>query len=192
MILLLDHQDSFTHNLEHLLAQFDEVLVIDRKDASIDKIKLCKILVFSPGPGSPEDYPESIEILSQFTNRKPMIGICLGFQMMLFAEGANVVRQKQVLHGVETEIEVNTRSRTYKECPPTIKVARYHSLQVDNQSLLSLPTSTKITSTDPIRQVPLSFEDNQRKLFGLQYHPESFLTINGNHIMQNIIHACLD
>ena len=60
---------------------------------------------------SPEDYPESIEILSQFTNRKPMIGICLGFQMMLFAEGANVVRQKQVLHGVETEIEVNTRSR---------------------------------------------------------------------------------
>jgi anthranilate synthase component 2 len=71
-------------------------------------------------------------------------------------------------------------------------VGRYHSLQVDPDSLNNLPESIKITATDPIRKTPLSFEDLNRKLFGLQYHPESFLSNQGTQILSNIIHESME
>ena len=105
MILVIDHQDSFTRNLEHLLADFDEVKVYDRKVVPHNMIEKANFLVLSPGPGKPLDYPETIQIYLQQRGHIPILGICLGFQLILQTEGAAVVRQKQVLHGVETEIE---------------------------------------------------------------------------------------
>ena len=107
-------------------------------------------------------------------------------------DGASIIRQSQVLHGVCTEISTDTESIIYQGFSSTIRVARYHSLQVDPKSLSKLPSSVRITSHDSIRQVPMSFEDETRKLFGLQYHPESFLTENGNKLIENIRNACMD
>ena len=120
------------------------------------------------------------------------MGICLGFQLILQEEGAHVARQAQVLHGVETEIEINPDSETYREVTNPLRVGRYHSLQVMPTSLDLLPSSLHITAHDPLRKTPLSFEDLHRKLFGLQYHPESFLTNQGEKIIQNIHHASVD
>ena len=122
----------------------------------------------------------------------PILGICLGFQLILQEEGARISRQDQVLHGVETDIEIIPESKTYKEIGNPLRVARYHSLQVHPDSLDSLNETIKITARDPLRKTPLSFEDLDRKLFGLQYHPESFLTNQGKIIIQNIRHACVD
>ena len=192
MILLVDHQDSFTRNLEHLLAQFDKVVVCDRLEITSLLVDQCNFIVLSPGPGKPADYPESVLLYKKCIGRKPMLGICLGFQLMLEAEGGKIIRQKQVLHGVETEIEIDPGSLTYRGLGNRLCVGRYHSLQIDPSSLSNLPFSLLITAKDQVRKVPLSFEDPIRKLFGLQYHPESFLTKKGNKLIENIRYACMD
>ena len=192
MILLVDHQDSFTHNLAHLLARFDHVEVHDRLSLPEKLIKSANFIVLSPGPGTPSDYPETLALTEKVKGKTPILGVCLGFQLLLESEGAKIVRQPQVLHGVETEITTVSDSKTYLGLHPTLRVGRYHSLQIESESLASLPPSVQITATDVIRKVPVSFEDLERKLFGLQYHPESFLTSNGNRLIENIRHACLD
>jgi anthranilate synthase/aminodeoxychorismate synthase-like glutamine amidotransferase len=192
MILLVDHQDSFTRNLEHMLSDLDRIEVTDRKKIGDRQIKEAKIIVLSPGPGKPDDYPETQSLYRTLRGFKPMIGICLGFQLMLQEEGGRIIRQSQVLHGVETEIQTQDESLTYSGIISPIRVARYHSLQVDPDSLSLLTHSINITAQDPIRKVPLSFEDIIRKLFGLQFHPESFLSGQGKRIIQNIHHACVD
>lgn len=192
MILVVDHQDSFTRNLEHLIANFDDVLVVDRKKITPTQIQDAQIIVFSPGPGKPDDYPETKSLYRDILGFKPILGICLGFQLILQEEGGKVIRQNQVLHGVETEIEIIPNTRTYDQIDKNLRVARYHSLQIEEKSLSSVTKSILITGIDPLRKVPLSFEDLDRKLFGLQYHPESFLTKQGKRIIQNIHHACLD
>lgn len=192
MILVVDHQDSFTRNLEHLFANFDDVLVVDRKKITPTQIQDAQIIVFSPGPGKPDDYPETQSMYREILGFKPILGICLGFQLILQEEGGKVIRQNQVLHGVETEIEIIPNTRTYDQIDKNLRVARYHSLQIEEKSLSSVTKSILITGIDPLRKVPLSFEDLDRKLFGLQYHPESFLSKQGKRIIQNIHHACLD
>ena len=192
MILLVDHKDSFTRNLEHLLSEFEEVVVLDRLEATeAANSEKSRMVVLSPGPGKPADYPEAQALYHQLRGKKPILGVCLGFQLMLEEEGATIVRQPQVLHGVETEIETDPESITYNSIEPPVKVGRYHSLQVECSSLSSLPTGIRTTARDRIRNVPLSFEDCERRLFGIQYHPESFLTSHGHAILTNVIRYCL-
>jgi anthranilate synthase/aminodeoxychorismate synthase-like glutamine amidotransferase len=155
MITIIDHRDSFTRNLEHQLAGFEKVQVIDRQSVSTSEILASTILVFSPGPGRPCDYPESKEIYRTTRGKIPILGICLGFQLMLEEEGCRVIRQPQVLHGVESEILADKNSATYRNIELPIKVGRYHSLQIDPNSVENLPREFKITSHDPIGEVPL-------------------------------------
>ena len=192
MILLIDHQDSLTRNLEHLLAGFDRVVVRDRLEIDEQDCEAAHLIVLSPGPGNPDQYPETQGIYRAWRGKKPILGICLGFQLMLQVEGASISRQSQVLHGVETEIEFDPSSQTYSGLPPSLRVARYHSLRIDPASLANLPDTIRITGRDPIRDAPLSFEDVKRKLFGLQYHPESFLTTTGHPLIENIRYACME
>ena len=192
MILLADHQDSFTRNLEHLLAGLDEVLVLDRREINDEACQRADLIVLSPGPGNPDQYPETQALCRAWKGKKPILGVCLGFQLILQVEGARISRQSQVLHGVETEIEFDPSSATYSGLDQPLRVARYHSLRVDPTSLSDLPESIRITARDPIRDTPLSFEDVDRKLFGLQYHPESFLTPSGKSIVENIRNDCMD
>ena len=190
MILLVDHQDSFTRNLEHLLAGFDQVVVRDRKKVNSTLLEEAEMMVLSPA--WPSRYPETQNLYQTWRGKIPILGICLGFQLMLEQEGGSIIRQSRVLHGVETDASIDPSSATYQSMGDVLRVARYHSLQIDPASLSRLPASIKITAEDPIRRVPLSFEDLNRKLFGLQYHPESFLTKNGNQLIENIRNASLD
>ena len=188
MILLADHQDSFTRNLEHLRG-FDEVLVRDRREINDEACQKADLIVLSPGPGNPDQYPETQALCRAWTGQKPILGVCLGFQLVLQLEGARIIRQSQVLHGVETEIDFDPFSETYSGLDQALRVARYHSLRVDPASLSELPKSIRITASCPIRDTPLSFEDLDRAIW-LAIPPDLFTC--GKSIIENARNACMD
>lgn len=189
MILVIDHRDSFTHNLEHQLARCAPVRVVQQHLWTQEDLLSASMLVLSPGPGNPGDYPRTCELYRSFKGRLPMLGVCLGFQVMAYCEGASIVRQAHVTHGVQAAALVSQQSIAFKGMNNPLAVARYHSLQVQRDSF---PTNYMLTATDAEGQVPLAFECPDNKLFGLQFHPDSFLTPDGFQIIQNIAHACLD
>ena len=114
MIYVIDHKDSFTHNVVHQLSLFDEVECDNYNN--VDKIKLnkAKVIVFSPGPGNPKNYPLTSKIYNQFKGKKKIIGICLGFQQILFCEGAHIVEQNKIYHGYQSNIKVNSKNSLFK------------------------------------------------------------------------------
>ena len=96
MIYIIDHQDSFTWNVVHQFAKFDKVFCSNYYEINNKLLDRSDVIVFSPGPGSPKDYPISSKIYKKFKGKKKIIGICLGFQQILFCEGANIIEQKIV------------------------------------------------------------------------------------------------
>jgi Anthranilate/para-aminobenzoate synthases component II len=185
MIYVIDHKDSFTHNIIHQLSLFDKVECDDF--SQINKLKLNKasVIVFSPGPGSPKDYPKSSKIYNQFKGKKKIIGICLGFQQILYSEGANIVEQKKIYHGFQSEIITNKSSKLFAN-GRKFKVGRYHSLKLDEPFHAE---NFDITMRCVNSKTAMSFENNKDNTYGFQFHPESFLTINGNFLIKKILSA---
>ena len=185
MIYVIDHKDSFTHNVVHQLSLFDKVECDDFSKVNKSKLKKASTIVFSPGPGSPKDYPLSAKIYNQFKGKKKIIGICLGFQQILFCEGAKIIEQNKIYHGFQSEIRVNELSKLFKN-GKKFKAGRYHSLKLNE------PFKAKnfdITMRCAISGIAMSFENNIDKIYGFQFHPESFLTKNGNILIKKILSA---
>ena len=183
MIYLIDHEDSFTFNLAHLLGLFDKVIVSNYYE--IDKLKLLEAdtIVLSPGPGEPKNYTTTTKIYNQFKGKKKILGICLGFQQILHAEGGKIVQQKNIYHGYQSIVNVLPISRLFK----TVKhfsAGRYHSLKLQepfNSSSIDITMRCKTTN------VAMALEDHTNKIFGFQFHPDSFLTKNGKFLIQKIL-----
>ena len=95
MIYVIDHNDSFTHNVVHQFSLFDEVDCDNYNEIDKKKLQRARVIVFSPGPGNPRNYPTTSKIYKQFKGKKKMIGVCLGFQQILFCEGAKIIEQKK-------------------------------------------------------------------------------------------------
>ena len=106
MIYVIDHKDSFTHNVVHQFSLFDNVECDDFSKINNPKLNQASTIVFSPGPGSPKDYPLSSKIYKKFKGKKKIIGICLGFQQILFNEGASIIEQSKIYHGFQSEVLV--------------------------------------------------------------------------------------
>ena len=106
MIYVIDHNDSFTHNVVHQFSLFDEVECDNYNEIDKKKLQKAKVIVFSPGPGNPRNYPTTSKIYKKFKGKKKMIGICLGFQQILFCEGAKIIEQKKIYHGFQSDIKV--------------------------------------------------------------------------------------
>ena len=183
MIYLIDHKDSFTHNVVHQFSLFDKVFCDDISDINKSKLNAASTIVLSPGPGSPKDYPLSSKIYKQFKGKKKIIGICLGFQQILFSEGAKIIEQKKIYHGFQSEVIVNNSSKLFNK-GKKFKVGRYHSLKVKEPFNVK---NFKITMRCAISKVAMSFENNIDKVYGFQFHPESFLTIDGNLLIKKIL-----
>ncbi len=185
MIYVIDHKDSFTHNVIHQFSLFDEVECDDFSQINKSKLRKATTLVFSPGPGSPRDYPLSSKIYNQFKGKKRIIGICLGFQQILFNEGGKIIEQNKIYHGFQSQVFVNESSKLFSK-GSKFKVGRYHSLK------LKEPFNSKnfdITMRCVTTNIAMSFENNVDKIYGFQFHPESFLTINGNLLIKKILSA---
>jgi anthranilate synthase component 2/para-aminobenzoate synthetase component 2 len=180
MIYVIDHKDSFTHNVVHQLSLFDDVECDDF--SKIDKSKLNQA---SPGPGSPKDYPLTSKIYKKYKGKKRIIGVCLGFQQILFSEGAEIVQQNKIYHGFQSEVLVNKSSKLF-DVGTKFKVGRYHSLKLKEPFYAE---NFDITMRCVISGAAMSFENNIDKIYGFQFHPESFLTLNGKLLIKKILSA---
>ena len=183
MIYIIDHQDSFTWNVVHQFSKFDKVICTNYFEINYNLLSKSDVVVLSPGPGSPKDYPLSSKIYKKFKGQKKIIGICLGYQMILHNEGGKIVQQKKIYHGYQSKIKTNNLSKIFKKIQ-TFKVGRYHSLKLMEPFKSK---SIKITMRCSKTNIPMALEDSQNKIYGFQFHPESFLTENGNILIKKIL-----
>jgi len=185
MIYIIDHKDSFTHNIVHQFSNFGNVLCDNYDQINKNKLDKAKIIVFSPGPGSPKDYPISSKIYNKYKGKKKIIGICLGFQQILYSEKGKIVEQSKIYHGYQSEIKVVSNNSLFKK-NKKFKVGRYHSLKLKEPFYSK---NFEITMRCCISNVAMTIENNKEKIYGFQFHPESFLTENGNLLIKKIISA---
>ena len=185
MIYVIDHDDSFTHNVVHQFSRFDNVVCDNYNRINEKKIKQATTIVFSPGPGNPRNYSNTSKIYKKFKGKKKMIGICLGFQHILFCEGAKIIEQKKIYHGFQSNIKVVNNKSMFKK-GKIFKVGRYHSLKLKEPFQSN---NFEITMRCLTSKVAMAFENNKEKIYGFQFHPESFLTINGNVLIKKILSA---
>ena len=185
MIYVIDHNDSFTHNVVHQFSLFDKVECDNYNNINRKKLNKASAIVFSPGPGNPNDYPATSKIYREFKGRKKLIGICLGFQQILFCEGAEIIEQKKIYHGFQSNIKV-VNKRSLFQIGRSFKVGRYHSLKLKEPFKIN---NFEITVRCLESKVAMSFENNKENIYGFQFHPESFLTINGNLLIKKILLA---
>ena len=185
MIYIIDHNDSFTHNVVHQFSNFDDVECDNFNKIDQKKLTKAEVIVFSPGPGSPKNYTITSSIYKKYKGKKKIIGICLGFQQILYCEKGQIIEQKKIYHGYQSQIKVTSDNSLFKK-NRKFKVGRYHSLK------LKEPFAAKnfeITMRCDISNVAMAIENNKEKIYGFQFHPESFLTENGNLLIKKILSA---
>ena len=185
MIYIIDHNDSFTQNVVHQFSNFDDVECDNYNKIDQKKLTKADVIVFSPGPGSPKNYTITSSIYKKYKGKKKIIGICLGFQQILYCEKGKIVEQKKIYHGYQSQIKVTSNNSLFKK-NRNFNVGRYHSLK------LKEPFAAKnfeITMRCAISNTAMTIENNKEKIYGFQFHPESFLTENGNLLIKKILSA---
>lgn len=190
MILLIDNYDSFTYNLAQLIGTRHEVVIV-RNDADniFDLAEQAAAIVISPGPGTPKETGYVKEIIQQFYQQKPLLGICLGHQTIGEVFGAKVNAAKEIRHGKQSDITTVKASRLFKGITDESSVMRYHSLIIDKKTL---PEEFTVTATANDDQEIMAIEHQEYPIFGLQFHPESIGTPIGPTIIQNFIQVMED
>ena len=184
-ILLIDNYDSFTYNLvQAFAAQGAEVLVY-RNDA-IDADRALELepthLVISPGPGRPEDAGVSLTMIDVFSEKVPMLGVCLGHQCLVSHFGGDIVRAERLMHG-KTSMVKHDGKTVFRGLAQPFEAGRYHSLCADHTSL---PDDLELTAQTDRREV-MGVRHRELPLEGVQFHPESVLTPEGDKLMDNFI-----
>ena len=184
MILLIDNYDSFTYNLYQQVSRLGgEVLVIKNDEYSLEGIRALapdKIII-SPGPRTPADSGVSIPTILAYSDSIPMLGICLGHQCLAMAHGKHVKPAQRLLFGKTSSIK-QSHSRIMTGLPQEFDIARYHSLVINE-----VPDDFVATSVDESGDI-MSIEHKNKPVFGLQFHPESFLMEKtGDIIIRNFL-----
>ena len=170
--LLVDNEDSFTFNLEALFASFGVQLTVLRNRVKMPNLSNYQGLILSPGPSAPQDAGYLLEYVRQAAGKLPVFGVCLGFQAMVDAMGGTLGRLPFPLHGKVRNVKVTGKCAELSGLPQSFAVARYHSLFA-----AQIPESLQIVATDE-DNVPMALRGpkNWPPFFGVQFHPESFLT----------------
>jgi anthranilate synthase/aminodeoxychorismate synthase-like glutamine amidotransferase len=185
MIYIIDHQDSFTHNVVHQFEGFDNVICDNYNEINENKLNKANVIVLSPGPGAPKNYPITSSIYKKFKGQKKIIGICLGFQQILYCEKGKIIQQNKIYHGYQSQIIVTSKNSLFKKnCK--FNVGRYHSLKLKEPFFAK---NFEITMRCAISNTAMAIENNKEKVYGFQFHPESFLTENGNLLIKKILSA---
>lgn len=181
-ILLIDNFDSFTHILREslLMAGADTVNIVPVNLIDLPEIvSAYDKVVISPGPGTPDDNNLPI-LINTLSGKIPVLGICLGMQAIVMAFGGNLINLKQVFHG-ETRIIRLRESLLFKNLPLKINVGLYHSWAAKQEDI---PTDIVITSISE-DNIIMSIEHKISPIYGVQFHPESYLTKDGIQILKN-------
>jgi len=186
MILLIDNYDSFSYNLVQLAGGMCSDIKVIRNDAmTVDEIEKTKPthIIFSPGPGYPQNAGVCEDVIKQMKGKIPILGVCLGHQAICEVFGASIILAKRLMHGKQSSIHIANGSRIFKGLPPVIKAARYHSLIAKRESL---PDELLVIAEDDDGEV-MAVKHRDYEIYGLQFHPESILTPKGEVILKNFI-----
>ena len=182
-VLLLDNFDSFTFNLFHYLEGLDCAVTVARNNAvSLEEIALFDKIVLSPGPGLPKDAGIMMELISEYADKKPMLGVCLGMQAIGEHFGGRLYNQPEVKHGVPEICIHNGENKLFSGIPERSEVGLYHSWAVD----LAEASQLKATAYSE-NQVLMAFEHESLPVAGVQFHPESLMTRFGKQMIRNFI-----
>ncbi len=184
-MLLIDNYDSFTYNLvQAFAAQAADVMVYRNDAINVDEGLVLEPthLVISPGPGRPEDAGVSLAMIAGFKNIVPLLGVCLGHQCLVHHFGGNIVRAERLMHG-KTSMAKHDGKTIFEGLPEAFEVGRYHSLCAEQESLpaeLELTAQTERGEIMGVRHKALPLE-------GVQFHPESVLTPEGDKLLANFM-----
>ena len=189
-ILIIDNYDSFTYNLVQYVKELTDAQVdVYRNDAiSLADIDAYDTVIFSPGPGLPEQAGIMIDAIKQYAPQKKMLGVCLGHQAIGMAFGSKLQNLKKVYHGVQTPVKImDTDDPVFKNIAPETEVGRYHSWVIEPDSLSD---ELKVTAQSEDGQI-MAVKHKKYPVWGLQFHPESIMTDEGKKMIQNFLEAPL-
>ena len=185
MILMIDNYDSFTYNIVQYMGELGADIQVKRNDQiSIEEIESLnpKKIVISPGPCTPDKAGISIEAIRNFAGKIPLLGVCLGHQSVGAAFGGEVVKAGKLMHGKTSEVRHDGKT-LFKDLPNPFIATRYHSLVLNRKTL---PDSFEITAESDDNEI-MGIRHKELPVEGVQFHPESILTINGKDLLKNFI-----
>lgn len=182
--IIIDNYDSFTYNLRHMISELGVDVDVVRNDKfEINDLEKYDKIILSPGPGIPIEAGRLMETIFKFADKKSILGVCLGEQAIGEAFGAQLINLEKVYHGVQTPIELIGEEYLFDGLPKKIQVGRYHSWVIDRESI-KLPLSVTAISEEGL---VMGVKHAEYDVHGIQFHPESVLTPEGNKIISNFI-----
>ncbi len=190
MIVLIDNYDSFTYNLVQRIGEIDrsrEMKVYRNDKVTIEQIEADKPdhIIISPGPCTPKEAGISVDVVRQFAGKVPILGVCLGHQSIGYAFGGEIVRAKRLMHGKTSEIRHDGRG-LFAGISNPFTATRYHSLVIKPDTLSPEFDLTARTVDDPGDEI-MGIRHKTMPIEGVQFHPESFLTLEGHKLLDNFL-----
>ena len=187
MIVLIDNYDSFTYNLVQRLGEINpnlDILVVRNDEIALDEIaaKAPTHLIVSPGPCTPNEAGISSAAIERFAPSIPVLGVCLGHQCIGQVYGARIVRADRIMHG-KTSLIFHDGLGVYRGMTNPFQATRYHSLIIEPGTL---PANIRVVAHTDQAEI-MGVRHDSFKLEGVQYHPESFLTLEGTRLLKNFV-----
>ena len=185
-IVIIDHQDSFTYNIVELLRKIgkdSDVISINQLD--LDALSAYEYLILSPGPGFPEDYQKTFQILDAYHTQKNILGICLGHQIIARYFGAKLQNLPKVVHGQPKQIFTQSNTPIFRKIPKSFKVGLYHSWIVSPDDF---PKALQVIAQTAKREI-MAIAHREFPVYGVQFHPESYMSEYGSEILTHFINA---
>lgn len=183
-IVIIDNYDSFTYNLSHLVKELGaEVSVVRNDEFELEALDAFDKIILSPGPGIPSEAGLLLEVIRHYAGRKPILGVCLGHQAIGEVFGGKLTNLSTVFHGVATEGTQLGNDYLFDGLPERITMGRYHSWVVDREGW---PEALEVTALSDEGQV-MALRHREMDIHGIQFHPESVLTPDGRHMLENFI-----
>jgi anthranilate synthase component II len=183
-ILVFDNYDSFTYNLVHLVEKIlhQKVDVYRNDQISLEKVKEYDKIILSPGPGIPEEAGLLLPLIKEYASTKSILGVCLGHQAIGEAFGGKLTNLSTVYHGVATPVQItNSKAPLFKGLGDTIEVGRYHSWIINDKGF---PEELEVTAREEHGYI-MALQHKKYDVQGVQFHPESVLTPDGETILRN-------